>query len=41
MSVRVSLANLNDSAYVAIGKGISELLEDYYNTWKNSQKVRV
>ncbi|MFA5499935.1 MAG: bifunctional aspartate transaminase/aspartate 4-decarboxylase [Candidatus Omnitrophota bacterium] len=38
MSVRVSLANLNDNAYVAIGKGISELLEDYYNTWKASKK---
>jgi len=38
MSVRVSLANLDDSAYTAIGKGISELLEDYYNTWKGSIK---
>lgn len=38
MSVRVSLANLDDSAYTAIGKGISELLEDYYNTWKSSNK---
>jgi len=38
MSVRVSLANLDDNAYVAIGKGISELLEDYYNTWKSSNK---
>ena len=38
MSVRVSLANLNDSAYTNIGKGISELLEDYYNAWKSSNK---
>jgi aspartate 4-decarboxylase len=38
MSVRVSLANLDDNAYVAIGKGISELLENYYNTWKSSNK---
>jgi aspartate 4-decarboxylase len=38
MSVRVSLANLDDIAYKAIGKGISELLEDYYNTWKSSNK---
>ena len=38
MSVRVSLANLDDSAYAAIGKGISALLEDYYNTWKSSKK---
>jgi len=34
MSVRISLANLPDSAYDSIGKGISSLLEDYYNTWK-------
>jgi len=38
MSVRVSLANLDDSAYSAIGKGISELLKDYYDTWKASNK---
>ncbi|MDD5072572.1 MAG: bifunctional aspartate transaminase/aspartate 4-decarboxylase [Candidatus Omnitrophica bacterium] len=38
MSIRVSLANLDDSAYTEIGKGISELLEDYYNTWKESKK---
>jgi len=37
MSVRVSLANLPDSAYDAIGKGISSLLEDYFNTWKRSK----
>ena len=37
MSVRVSLANLPDSAYDAIGKGISSLLEDYFNTWKKSK----
>ncbi len=34
MSVRVSLANLQDSAYERIGKGISELLEEYYKEWK-------
>jgi aspartate 4-decarboxylase len=34
MSVRVSLANLSDEAYIAIGKGISDLLKDYYDTWK-------
>lgn len=33
MSVRVSLANLPDSAYDAIGKGISSLLEEYHHTW--------
>jgi aspartate 4-decarboxylase len=35
MSVRVSLANLPDEAYANIGKGISELLEEYYQTWKS------
>ncbi len=38
MSVRVSLANLDDDAYEAIGKGISGLLEDYYRGWKKSKK---
>lgn len=38
MSIRVSLANLDDSAYTNIGKGISGLLEDYYNAWKSSNK---
>ena len=38
MSVRVSLANLPDSAYETIGKGISDLLEDYYEKWKASAK---
>jgi len=37
MSVRVSLANLPDDAYDAIGKGISELLKDYYGTWTASR----
>ncbi len=35
MSVRVSLANLPDSAYQVIGKGISDLLTDYYESWKS------
>ncbi len=34
MSVRVSLANLPDSAYCVIGHGISDLLEKYYQAWK-------
>jgi aspartate 4-decarboxylase len=34
MSVRVSLANLPNSTYEAIGKGISELLEEYYHRWE-------
>lgn len=38
MSVRVSLANLPDEAYTAIGKGISELLADYHKTWESLRK---
>ncbi|NQT90246.1 MAG: bifunctional aspartate transaminase/aspartate 4-decarboxylase [Candidatus Omnitrophica bacterium] len=34
MSIRVSLANLNDDAYAKIGKGVRELLGDYYKQWK-------
>ncbi|MFQ5952886.1 MAG: bifunctional aspartate transaminase/aspartate 4-decarboxylase [Candidatus Omnitrophota bacterium] len=37
MSVRVSLANLPDNAYANIGKGISDLLEDYYKSWKGEK----
>jgi aspartate 4-decarboxylase len=37
MSVRVSLANLQDSAYENIGKGISELLEEYHKEWEASK----
>lgn len=33
LSVRVSLANLEDPAYAAIGKSIAELLEDYHADW--------
>jgi len=40
MSIRVSLANLPDSAYETIGKGISELLAEYHNLWK-TQGARV
>lgn len=36
MSVRVSLANLADNTYIKIGQGISDLLKDYYDTWKAS-----
>jgi aspartate 4-decarboxylase len=38
MSVRVSLANLPDEAYATIGKGISDLLAAYYQTWESLQK---
>jgi aspartate 4-decarboxylase len=34
MSVRVSLANLPDEAYVKIGQGIGELLGDYHALWQ-------
>lgn len=34
MSVRVSLANLPNTTYSEIGKGIAELLEEYYKAWK-------
>ena len=34
MSVRVSLANLDDDAYKVIGKEISNLLAEYYHVWK-------
>ncbi len=37
MSVRVSLANLQDAAYAKIGKGISELLEEYHKEWEASK----
>ena len=33
MSVRVSLANLSNEDYAAIGQGISSLLADYYKQW--------
>ncbi|MDP8298516.1 MAG: bifunctional aspartate transaminase/aspartate 4-decarboxylase [Candidatus Tantalella remota] len=38
MSVRVSLANLDDSAYDAIGKGISDLLAEYHASWEEEKK---
>jgi aspartate 4-decarboxylase len=38
MSVRVSLANLDDKAYETIGKGISELLDEYHKHWQASKK---
>jgi len=38
MSVRVSLANLPNATYSAIGKGVSELLDAYYNEWRQSKQ---
>jgi aspartate 4-decarboxylase len=37
MSVRVSLANLSGEDYVKIGKGISDLLDEYRNEWKKAR----
>jgi len=37
MSVRVSLANLPDDAYEAIGRGISSLLAEYHTRWHTQQ----
>ncbi len=37
MSVRVSLANLADDAYSAIGHGISDLLAEYHDRWQSAQ----
>ncbi len=37
MSVRVSLANLNDQAYEDIGKGISDLLAQYHKKWEDKK----
>ncbi len=36
-SVRVSLANLDDAAYTAIGKSLSETMQEYVNSWKNAE----
>ncbi|MFH1709499.1 MAG: bifunctional aspartate transaminase/aspartate 4-decarboxylase [bacterium] len=33
-SLRVSLANLDDEAYVQVGKNISEVMGGYYQDWK-------
>ena len=37
-TVRVSLANLDDEAYVKIGHEIKGLVEEYYEQWKASSK---
>jgi aspartate 4-decarboxylase len=37
MSVRVSLANLPNEMYEAIGKGISEVLEEYHQAWQSKK----
>ncbi|MBQ8992605.1 MAG: aspartate 4-decarboxylase [Turicibacter sp.] len=40
-SIRVSLANLNDSDYEKVGQAINELFDEYANDWHLSQKVSV
>ncbi len=37
MSVRVSLANLRDSAYEKIGKAIRDLLSEYHKEWQSKK----
>ena len=37
-SVRVSLANLNETDYVKIGQSIKFVLEEYAQTWKVSKE---
>ena len=34
-SIRVSLANLDDTAYTAIAQGIKEIVSEYVDAWKN------
>jgi aspartate 4-decarboxylase len=33
-SLRVSLANLDDKAYIKVGKNLSFILKEYYSEWK-------
>jgi aspartate 4-decarboxylase len=35
-SIRISLANLNDEAYLKIGEVLHKILEQYVSEWKNS-----
>jgi len=37
-SMRVSLANLDDAAYTAIGTRLRDLVDEYYRRWKAGQK---
>jgi len=38
MSVRVSLANLPNATYEAIGRGITGLLDEYHRKWESERK---
>ena len=40
ISVRDSLANLDDAAYTAIGKRTRELVDEYYQRWKAAQEKK-
>jgi aspartate 4-decarboxylase len=35
-SIRISLANLNDEAYLKIGEVLHRILEEYVSEWKSS-----
>ncbi len=37
-SLRVSLANLDDDAYITIGKNVSGIMQEYYEAWKKKKK---
>jgi len=37
-SIRVSLANLNDEAYIAIARGIKEIVTEYVDAWKQTRQ---
>ena len=36
-SLRVSLANLDDDAYIVVGKALNDLLENYHVEWKKKK----
>lgn len=36
-SIRVSLANLDDRAYITIGASIKNILNDYVELWKSKK----
>lgn len=40
-SIRVSLANLPDGAYVKIGKAINKIFNGYVEDWENSKKIHL
>ncbi len=39
-SIRASLANLNEKDYVIIGKGVRQILDEYAEEWKDSEKSK-